>query len=108
MYARSATMEHRRARHPAARTRSRHAVRPRGPAAGRVRREPRGGRGDEGEAMTSTSPHTTSLATAPPAFESELGSVTLVDATVLPILDGLSIKHVVLEPGAIREPQWNV
>ncbi|MFC7384211.1 cupin domain-containing protein [Sphaerisporangium rhizosphaerae] len=58
--------------------------------------------------MTGTSPHITSLAAARPAFESELGSVTLVDATVLPILNGLSIKHVVLEPGAIREPRWNV
>ncbi|MFC6081118.1 cupin domain-containing protein [Sphaerisporangium aureirubrum] len=58
--------------------------------------------------MTSTSPHITSLVTARPAFENELGSVTLVDATVLPILSRLSIKRVVLEPGAIREPQWNV
>ena len=58
--------------------------------------------------MPSTSPHITSLATAPPAFENELGSVTLVDATVLPILSRLSIKRLVLEPGAIREPQWNV
>lgn len=58
--------------------------------------------------MTGTSRHVTSLATASPAFESELGSVTLVDAGAMPILSGLSIKHVTLEPGAIREPQWNV
>ncbi|MEV4364224.1 MULTISPECIES: cupin domain-containing protein [unclassified Nonomuraea] len=58
--------------------------------------------------MTNASPHITSLATVSPAFENELGSVTMVDATVLPILNRLSLKRVVLEPGAIREPQWNV
>ena len=35
-----------------------------------------------------------------PAFESELGSVTQLDAASLPILSGLSIKRVILEPGA--------
>ena len=41
-------------------------------------------------------------------FENELGSVTQLDASSLPILSGLSIKRIILEPGAIREPQWNV
>ncbi|MGI8329768.1 cupin domain-containing protein [Actinomadura scrupuli] len=58
--------------------------------------------------MAGTSPHVTSLATAPPLFENEMGSVTLVDSAAFPILSRLSIKRVVLEPGAIREPQWNV
>jgi oxalate decarboxylase len=58
--------------------------------------------------MTTTSPHVASVAAAQPAFENELGSVTVVDATSFPILRGLSIKQVVLEPGAICEPQWNV
>jgi oxalate decarboxylase len=43
-----------------------------------------------------------------PAFESERGSVTVLDAAPRPILQGLSVKRVVLEPGTIREPQWNV
>jgi len=58
--------------------------------------------------MTTSSPHVASVAAAPPAFENELGSVTVVDAASLPILNRLSIKRVVLEPGSIREPQWNV
>ncbi len=58
--------------------------------------------------MTTNSPHVASVAAAQPAFESELGSVTVIDAASLPILQGLSIKRVVLEPGTIREPQWNV
>ena len=58
--------------------------------------------------MTTNSPHVASVAATQPAFESELGSVTVIDAASLPILQGLSIKRVVLEPGTIREPQWNV
>lgn len=58
--------------------------------------------------MITRSAHVASVVTAQPAFESELGSVTVVDASSLPLLRGLSIKRVVLEPGAIREPQWNV
>ena len=42
------------------------------------------------------------------AFASDLGSVQVVDAHHLPILDRLSIKRVLLVPGALREPQWNV
>ncbi|NAS20629.1 cupin domain-containing protein [Herbidospora sp. NEAU-GS84] len=54
------------------------------------------------------SPHIMSLGKVRPTFENDLGSVTVVDEKVLPILDRLSLKRVVLEPGAIREPQWNV
>ncbi len=57
---------------------------------------------------TSTSPHTTSLGRAAPAFENDLGSVQVVDAETLPILRRLSAKRIVLRPGAMREPQWNV
>lgn len=57
---------------------------------------------------TSTSPHTTSLGHAAPAFENDLGSVQVVDAETLPILRRLSAKRIVLRPGAMREPQWNV
>ena len=55
-----------------------------------------------------SSPHVTSLINAEPTFANELGSVILLDSTAFPILNGLSIKRLVLEAGAIREPQWNV
>lgn len=58
--------------------------------------------------MNAKSRYFTSLSDIKPAFESELGSVTQLDASSLPILDGLSMKKIVLEPNAIREPQWNV
>ena len=58
--------------------------------------------------MTTKSPYVATLAEIQPAFENELGSVTQLDAGSLPILSGLSMKRIVLEPGAIREPQWNV
>jgi oxalate decarboxylase len=55
-----------------------------------------------------TSPHWTSLTGTDAAFASDLGSVQVVDAERLPILNRLSIKRVLLVPGALREPQWNV
>lgn len=58
--------------------------------------------------MTSRSPHVASLASAPPVFESELGNVTQLTAASFPILSRMSLKRIVLEPGAMREPQWNV
>ena len=58
--------------------------------------------------MPAHSPHVASLIGAEPAFESDLGSVTQLTADTVPILQRLSIKRIVLEPGAIREPQWNV
>lgn len=56
----------------------------------------------------SISPHWTSLTAADATFASELGSVQVVDADRLPILNRLSIKRVLLGAGAMREPQWNV
>ncbi|MBT3167752.1 cupin domain-containing protein [Streptomyces sp. Vc74B-19] len=58
--------------------------------------------------MAPTSPHWVSLAKIPPLFESDLGSVQAVDHQALPLLNGLSIKRVVLAPNTLREPQWNV
>ncbi|WP_420122894.1 cupin domain-containing protein [Nakamurella sp.] len=55
-----------------------------------------------------SAPHWTSLTGTDAAFASDLGSVQVVDAHRLPILDRLSIKRVLLVPGALREPQWNV
>ncbi len=58
--------------------------------------------------MPAPSPHYLSLSSSQPLFESDLGSVQAVDADSLPILNRLSAKRVVLAPGTIREPQWNV
>lgn len=58
--------------------------------------------------MSQPSPHVASLNEAPPEFENEFGSVAQLTARQFPILSGMSIKRIVLEPGGIREPQWNV
>ncbi|WP_329139965.1 cupin domain-containing protein [Streptomyces sp. NBC_01476] len=58
--------------------------------------------------MVPPSPHWVSLTRSAPAFQNDLGSIQVVDGQALPILNRLSIKRVVLAPGAIREPQWNV
>lgn len=58
--------------------------------------------------MTPRSPHVASLVSAAPAFESELGSITQLTGATFPILSRMSLKRIVLEAGAIREPQWNV
>lgn len=58
--------------------------------------------------MSTGSPYWVSLTAAEAAFRSDLGSVQVVDGQSLPILSRLSIKRVVLAPGAVREPQWNV
>ncbi|MER7789788.1 cupin domain-containing protein [Streptomyces sp. NPDC097640] len=58
--------------------------------------------------MSTGSPYWVSLTAAEAAFQSDLGSVQVVDGQSLPILSRLSIKRVVLAPGAVREPQWNV
>jgi oxalate decarboxylase len=57
--------------------------------------------------MTSPSRHVASLLTAEPLHDSELGRVTPVTGDTLPILERLSIKRLVLEPGATREPHWH-
>lgn len=54
------------------------------------------------------STYTTSVLNARPAFESDLGSVTQITSAELPVLRRLSLKRVVLQPGAVREPQWNI
>jgi oxalate decarboxylase len=58
--------------------------------------------------MSSTSVHVGSLFTQGTVFENDFGSITQLTSESLPILDGMSIKRIVLAPGAIREPQWNV
>jgi oxalate decarboxylase len=58
--------------------------------------------------MASSSKHVYSLLNAEPFYKSELGSLTKVTAEELPILKNLSIKRLVIAPGAIREPPWHV
>jgi oxalate decarboxylase len=51
--------------------------------------------------------HFTSLTEGEPVFGGELGSITAVTAGSLPILSGLSMKRLMLEPGAVRELHWH-
>lgn len=51
--------------------------------------------------------HSTSLIEGFSQHRSPLGSVTRVSAAELPILKGLSIKRLLLAPGAIRAPHWH-
>ena len=58
--------------------------------------------------MQNPSPHKASLIAGEQVFENEFGSITQLTSASLPILSGISIKRIVLAPGGIREPQWNV
>lgn len=51
--------------------------------------------------------HSISLTAAEPIFESDLGSIQQISCRDLPILKRISIKRLVLAPGAIREPHWH-
>lgn len=53
------------------------------------------------------SSHTASLHDGEIVEESDLGSMRRVTADNLPILKGLSIKRVLLNPGAMRTPHWH-
>lgn len=57
--------------------------------------------------MTAQFRHVRSLLNASPVIENELGSLRRITADEFPLLDRLSIKRLVLEPGAIREPHWH-
>ena len=57
--------------------------------------------------MSPTSPHVRSLIAAAAQHESELGSIRRLAKDAFPILERISIKRLVLEPGAIREPHWH-
>lgn len=57
--------------------------------------------------MASSSRHVASLTARSPLFESDLGSVTQLTRESFPILKRLSIKRLLLAPGAIREPHWH-
>lgn len=51
--------------------------------------------------------HVRSLITTPPSYEGSLGSVRGADGEDFPILKGMSMRRLVLAPGAIREPHWH-
>ena len=57
--------------------------------------------------MTSPSRHVRSLHSAEAVHRSELGSITRLTVDTFPLLNRLSIKRLILEPGAIREPHWH-
>ena len=52
-------------------------------------------------------PHSVSLLAGEIVEESDLGSIRRVTAEDLPILRGLSIKRVIISPGAMRTPHWH-
>src|SRR6201991_4821870 len=51
--------------------------------------------------------HATSLTDGEVVEQSDLGSITRVTADTLPILSGMSIKRIVIDPGAMRTPHWH-
>jgi len=54
-----------------------------------------------------TSHHTISLREGDIVEESDLGSIRRVTADNFPILQGMSIKRLVINPGAMRTPHWH-
>ena len=54
-----------------------------------------------------TSRHATSLTKGEIVEENDLGSIRRVTADSLPILSGMSIKRIVVNPGAMRTPHWH-
>jgi len=64
----------------------------------------------KGKKMTlspTRSSHTLSLLHGEVVEESDLGSIHRVTADQLPILNGMSIKRLVINPGAMRTPHWH-
>lgn len=59
------------------------------------------------ERQMNASKHVRSLLTAPSLHASDRGSVTALTAAAFPLLSRLSVKRVLLAPGAMREPHWH-
>ncbi len=57
--------------------------------------------------MPADSRHVRSLFAAESVYDGELGSMTRLNADSFPLLNRMSIKRMVLEPGTIREPHWH-
>ncbi|MTD15026.1 cupin domain-containing protein [Nakamurella sp. YIM 132087] len=58
---------------------------------------------------TTTTPavHATSLLRGETVVDSELGSIHRLTADTFPVLSGMSVKRLVLRPGAMRTPHWH-
>ena len=56
---------------------------------------------------TKPSRHATSLTNGEIVEENDLGSIRRVTADSFPILAGMSIKRIVVNPGAMRTPHWH-
>src|SRR5215217_5665815 len=56
---------------------------------------------------TKPSRHATSLTNGEIVEENDLGSIRRVTAESFPILSGISIKRIVINPGAMRTPHWH-
>jgi oxalate decarboxylase len=54
-----------------------------------------------------TTRHVTSLTGGAVIEESDLGTITRITADEFPIPSGMSIKRIVLNPGAMRTPHWH-
>jgi oxalate decarboxylase len=57
--------------------------------------------------LTHASTHVVSLTDGEAVEESDLGSIQRLTADNFPILKGLSIKRLLLNPGAMRTPHWH-
>jgi oxalate decarboxylase len=57
--------------------------------------------------MASSSPHVRSLREAPVQHESDGGSIRRLTKDAFPMLERISIKRLVIEPGCLREPHWH-
>lgn len=58
--------------------------------------------------MFAESRHVRSMSDGERLYEGDEGSITRLTATTLPLVSRMSLERIILEPGAIREPQWNV
>ncbi|MBS1844069.1 MAG: cupin domain-containing protein [Actinobacteria bacterium] len=58
--------------------------------------------------MAASSPHVRSLRDGRSRHASDLGSIDALSKETFPILERISIRRLVLEPGAVREPHWHV
>lgn len=57
--------------------------------------------------MASSSPHVRSLREAELQHDSDAGSIRRLTKESFPILERISIKRLVIEPGCLREPHWH-
>lgn len=57
--------------------------------------------------MAASSPHVRSLRDGQGRHQSDLGSIHALTKENFPVLSRISIRRLVLEPGAVREPHWH-